>query len=138
MDQLFPKGTTDNKMILSFFRPLVLDKLQREEAMKRYDTYFKSYSMVMGSFFGGDRIAILDYYDFFWTTHEKWKENNEFVGIDQGFLTAYFASGRETWIQPNYLTFRCNPWWATWSFYGTTSLCFHDVPTLRNSSTYYI
>jgi hypothetical protein len=65
MDELLPKGTTNGKMVLSLFRELRLDKSKRKEALQRYDYFWKHLHLVMGGFFGGHRIAIFDFYDFF-------------------------------------------------------------------------
>jgi hypothetical protein len=127
LKQLFPRGT-DGKMVYAFFHGARPKRIYPVRAY--HDVY------AIGGFYGGDHRAIKTFFRVFWKMHLHFLEKGDFVGCDQSILNAIVVYSGPFWIQPNYLARRCNRWFATFSFYGNTKLCFDTPPPLYNSTKY--
>jgi hypothetical protein len=128
LDQLFLHGT-DGRMVYAFFRD--------GHPKRKYPVRMYRDGYAIGGFSGGDHRTIQTFFRMFWRVHNYFVDKGEFVGCEQCVLNTVFVYSEPSWIQPNYLTrSHCNPWFATFSSYGDTALCFDEPPPLFNSTRY--
>jgi hypothetical protein len=91
---------------------------------------------VIGGIFGGNFIALREYSESFWALHDYFLQRGEFVGKEQQLMSTYVLYADKAWIQPNYHG-HCYPWFATFSFYGNTKMCFKSPPRLLPHTSYF-
>jgi hypothetical protein len=126
MIEVLPDKTTHGKMVFVFFRDM---HMKRVFPLR----YYSEAVGAIGTFFGGDFAALEEFEQQFWYIHDTMLARGVFVGVDQELFTTYLVYANETWVQPNFETFGCNPWFATWSFWSNPEMCFHGHPRLRSS-----
>jgi hypothetical protein len=90
----------------------------------------------IGTFFGGDQLALREYHVGFWAIHDYFIQRNEYVGCEQHLMSLYLTYTNRAWIQPNYLAM-CNTWFSTFSFYSDVDLCFRETPSLKPHTAYF-
>jgi hypothetical protein len=91
----------------------------------------KQQDYVIGTFFGGDRLALQNYSKAFWTMHNYFLREGQFVGKDQNIMSAYVTYADKAWIQPNYEARGCDSWFSTFSFYSDVQICFSNPPVFH-------
>jgi hypothetical protein len=120
LEAVFPFGA-EGRMVFTMWRRYKLGRSYQGCLVRR--------DVAIGGFFGGDHAAIKSFFSAYWRLHDFFLAKNVFVGKDQHLMSTFIMSpGVSCWIQPNYLAQRCDPWFATLSFYGDTRLCFNPVP----------
>jgi hypothetical protein len=124
--EVFPDKTTRGKMVFTFFRDI---HMQRVFPLRLYSESVGA----IGGFFGGDFAALEEFYREFWRIHDTLLAQGVFVGADQEIFTTYLVYANETWVQANFETCCCDPWFATWSFWSSPAICFSGRPRLRSS-----
>jgi hypothetical protein len=127
MHEVLPDNTTQGKMIFTFFR---VRHYLRVFPIQLYDG---EHVGAIGGFFGGDFTAIEHFYDGFWSLHDHLMSRGAFVGVDQAIFTTFLVYANETWVQANWETGWCDPWFATWSFWSDPGICFSGRPVLHSS-----
>jgi hypothetical protein len=127
MAEVLPGNTSHGKMIFAFFNFV---RLKREFPLRLYDGESVG---AIGGFFGGDFAALMEFEKQFWSIHDALLARGVFVGVDQELFTTYLVYANETFVQPNYETSLCNPWFATWSFWSKPEMCFEGRPKLHSS-----
>jgi hypothetical protein len=127
MAEVLPGNTSNGKMIFTFFR---IVHLKREFPLRLYGGDSVG---AIGGFFGGDFAALMEFETKFWSIHDTLLARGVFVGAEQELFTTYLVYANETFVQPNYETTFCNPWFVTWSFWSKPGMCFDGRPKLRSS-----
>ena len=80
---------------------------------------------IEGGFFGGNYIAIHDYYNLFWTAHDFLLNKGHFIGKDQNIYNYLFRSNKPLLLIPlNKSNRKCNQWFAFYSFLTDPNMCF--------------
>jgi hypothetical protein len=126
--KLFPNGT-DGVMVFAMAYHARLRRYPPFRLVRRDD--------IIGTFFGGDHAAIMNFYEIFWKIHNYFLSQNKFVGDDQFIMTTYVTFADKVWIQPNYEGGKlCDPWFATFSFYTNVSICFPHSPRIYSHRNY--
>jgi hypothetical protein len=126
MDETFLPARASHQMVFAMWRWTYFNAAERAEYLESCRKVFVQQKMIMGTFFGGDRVAISDCCNYFWDLHDMWPLRGRFVGVNQCLITAYFCSDRESLIQQNYLADGqvYNQWFATWGMYGSSNKVF--------------
>ena len=76
---------------------------------------------LIGTFWGGTKKAILQYYTLFWQTHDFLLAHGDFVGKDQNVMaTSYYSTNlhNTSIIIPSYMAKGCNQWFYFYSYLG--------------------
>lgn len=129
MNEVFPNRTTDGRMIFAMRKKLRMERFSPPRLV--------TYPWAIGGFFGGDHAALLSLHNEFWQMHEKYLRKGFFVGSDQFLFSTYMLYHDNVLVQPNYYAMeKCDSWFATYSFYGNTELCFSIPPELDHVSYY--
>jgi hypothetical protein len=127
LNQLFARST-GGRMIYAFWRPGMLER--------RYPVRMYRNVHAIGGFFGGDHRAIQTFYRRFWRVHNYFMERGDYIGDDQHIINTILVYSEPSWIQPNYLAWKCDTWFASFSFYSNTKLCFRQPAVFSDSATY--
>jgi hypothetical protein len=139
LDETFPPVKASNRMMFAMWRETKFNASERAQNLISCREVFVRQNLIMGTFFGGTRSAVDEFYTYFWETHNRWLWRGRFVGNDQCMMTAYLSAGKDAWLQPNFMANSavCDPWFATWSLYGDPKLCFGEIPKLIDSKVYF-
>jgi hypothetical protein len=127
MREVLPDGTTQGKMIFTFFQG---KRIPRLFPLRKYGNDWVG---AIGGFFGGDFPALTDFYNQFWFIHDTLLAGWAFIGAEQELFTTYMVYANETWIQPNWHASSGDPWFATWSFWTDPGISFPNRPRLISS-----
>jgi hypothetical protein len=133
----FPNSERIKSILLPATKGAMIFAMWRLFRFRRPSVFrFFRENYVMAGFFGGDQAALMEYSLGFWAIHDYYLKHDHFIGKEQNIMSTYLVYTDQAWVQPNYQG-RCNSWFATFSFYSNTTICFQGSPKLLPSREYF-